>query len=48
MAIIDESQPDLRPGIFPDLLLLLIDHGDGVVEESDTKIDQEDHDDHLR
>ena len=48
MAIIDESQPDLGPGIFPDLLLLLIDHGDGVVEEPDTEIDQEDHDDHLR
>ena len=48
MAIIDESQPDLCPGIFPDLLLLLIDHGDGVVEEPDTEIDQEDHDDHLR
>ena len=47
MAVVDEPQPDFSPGILPDLLLLLIDHGDGVVEQTNAEVHQNDGDDDL-
>ena len=48
MAVVDEPQPDFSPGVLPDLLLLLIDHGDGVVEQTDAEVHQNDGDDDLK
>ena len=48
MTVVDESQPDLGPGVLPHLLLLLVDDGDGVVQETDAQVYQYDGDDDLK
>ena len=47
-GICDEPQPNLGAGELPDLLLLPCGVGDGVVEQSNADVQDDDHHNHLK